>query len=149
MKSWTYSINSHPDWRKGSIDLLDQPWWLALLEFSVSSLGRLYRPLNRIPLPNIRKRQRDLPHSQKLYGWADWYGSLGDLFIATVFNPALTLVFRLQQPYEVSVEIGYDKVRELFAARDPEFFAGHEHADTPDAEQPATHDAAMTEQKKK
>ena len=131
MKTWSYGINALPEYKYGTLHLLDQPWWLAAIDWVVEH-GLYYfccgGPLAHISFPNWFPRARDAERPNDLYTLREWYGSLGDFVHLKLTAPMTGWVFERQRPYEVSVEIGYDRLRELFFERDREFFEQHERA---------------------
>lgn len=124
MKSWSFSANSLPEWNTGVVHLIDQPWYLAAFEWFVwhGLAGFPYTVLRHIPLPNWFPKQRNLPYETDLYTLRDWYGTLGDLWWIFVFDPAFQWMWSKQQKYEITVDIGYPKLKELFGEYDPKFF---------------------------
>lgn len=119
MKSFEYAINSKHN--KASLYLYDEPWWLALcVWFTEHLLVRVYDI--QIPLPNWRKQPRDLPYTTDLYGWRDWYGTVGDVLFCFVFVPAQQWCYMKRQPYEYHFELPYTVLAEQLKEHDPDFF---------------------------
>jgi hypothetical protein len=75
-----------------------------------------------VPLPNWFPKQRNLPYTDELYTWREWYGTFGDLWWIYVFDTAFQWVWSKRMKYEIAVDIGYPKLKELFEKHDPKFF---------------------------
>lgn len=124
--SWTYGTNSHPDWRRGTLYLMDQPWYWALAEWLIECPLAWFcdrSPLARIPLPNwFPKARWPELDPERLYTLREWYGNLGGVLWGLVFSPAFQWYWRHAQQYEIAVDLGYDRVREIFEPRYPDSF---------------------------
>jgi hypothetical protein len=120
MKTWSYGINCHS--RLGSVELVERPWWLALAEWFAFWVDWAW--LSEVDLPNWPKiawEGADEPCSPR-----EWWGTVGGAVNAYVTNPLYQWVWRHPRNRHREVDLGYDKVRELFYADAPEFFDGHE-----------------------
>lgn len=99
MKTYSYGINSHPNWRLGTLFLISRPWYLALIEW----IGYMAdaRWMFYIKLPNWPKIQ-----------WR------------YVTNPLVQWVLAHPRNTIMEVELGYDRVKELFYSENPDLFDG-------------------------
>ena len=119
VQRWSYSINSHPDWMSGEVHFESLPLWLLLVEY----MGVLLAPsfLQCVKLPDWPKGFI----KDDYFGDCsprDWYGTLFDLVWASVTAPILQWVDEHPKREEISIPLGYEKVKEHFYADDPEFF---------------------------
>lgn len=122
MKTWTFSINSLPQYRYGTITAIEQPWWLALIEWLNDEVSHwVCKPLYCIKLPNWFPRQRD-PDDVEKYTLREWYGDLGQVVWVFIFEPLFQWIDHHPERKEYDLEIGYDKVKELFYERSKSFF---------------------------
>lgn len=139
MRSWAFGGNSLPEYRSGTIYLIDRPWWLAALDQIV--LRAIYWlcwcPLGRIPLPNWPKRQRMLPYNEDWYGPRDYWGTFGDVLFVTLHNALFQWLYERQRPYEVLIQIGWDALREALEKHSPDYFAEDDKQRQWEAEQDA------------
>lgn len=128
MKSWTIMGNNHPDHMTGIVVVCNEPWWLALIGwFESRVLSWLCcggcNPIARIPLPNWRKLPRCAPEDETPYGWRDWYGDLGGVLHQALWEPLFYWYWARHVQHEVHVEIGFEKMKALFEATRPDYFA--------------------------
>ena len=130
MTSWSFGANSLPEWRSGSLYLMDQPWYLALAEwflFNVVSwlcCGK-WNPVARIPFPHWFPKVRD-PKDRGLYTLCEWYGDVGEYLHLCVFDPLFQWLWKHQRRYEICVDLGYDRLREVFGERYQAYFEHEE-----------------------
>jgi hypothetical protein len=121
--SWSNGVNPLPQFRYGTLYLREEPWWLALYGWGIDKLGYGCRLLHWIKLPRFIKFTDEDGERISL---RDYYGDLGNIYHIYVFNP----LFHWHELHHKSktwdVEVGYDKVKELFGERDAKFFAEHE-----------------------
>lgn len=121
MRTWDYGINGHPDWRIGSITLYRRPWWLSFLEWLAFWLS--WDWLYKIPLPNRpvivwdREHPKDTACSPR-----EWFGSVGGIVHSFITDPLFQYVWAHPRNRKIEVKLGYERVRELFRADDPEVF---------------------------
>lgn len=125
MKSWNFGGNSRPEYRYGTIYLLDQPWWLSAFDQIVLRFVNWFCwcPIGRIPLPNWPKRQFMLPYNEEWYGLRDYWGTIGDVLFVTIYNALFQWFYVRQRPYEIAIEIGWDRMREVLEQHSPDYFA--------------------------
>jgi hypothetical protein len=119
MTSWTFGGNKLPQFRTGTIYLVFQPWWLALIGwFEESVLARFCDLFMNIPLPNIGKIESD----GEFYTWKEYYGTVGDLIHINIHNPIFQWYYANPKRKEIEFEVGYDKLEELFCEYDKKYF---------------------------
>jgi hypothetical protein len=121
--SWNYSINSLPEFRYGTISLREEPWWLALCGWFIDSVivyGCDF--LYWIKMPKWLAVTDD----GGKYSWRDYYGDLGQIYNIHIFSPLFHWHYSHPKSKRFDVEVGYDRVKELFSERDAKFFAEHE-----------------------
>jgi hypothetical protein len=120
MKTWSYGINSL--YKTASIDLQTGPWWV----FALGRTAELCCDLApSIPLPGAKKRLKDQEDIELNGGnpwttWKEWYGDLSQLFHCFVHIPIFNFCERRIQSR--NVELGYDKVKEMFYEEDKSFW---------------------------
>lgn len=125
MKSWSYGINRHED--HGHVEIVDAPWWLVIIESLAFWID--WQWLHRVPLP-------DWPQIIRQEGWGDerpltpqeWMGDVGCVVLYCVSVPLINWVYRHPRWNERHVEVGFERIKELFGEEDAEFFAEHEAA---------------------
>jgi hypothetical protein len=121
--SWSYGVNAYPQWRKGTLYLREEPWWLALCGWFIDSVvGYGCRWLHWIKMPNFLKIIRG-GHE---YTWRAYYGDLGSIYHVHIFNPLYQWDYGHPRSKLVDIELGYDKVKQLFGEKDAKFFAEQE-----------------------
>ena len=85
MRDWAFGINSHPDWRKGHVEVIEQPWWLCLAEWAAPAVA--WRWLSYIKLPNWPRRRWQYCEPDELYTPREYWGDVGQLVWAYVNAP--------------------------------------------------------------
>ena len=124
MTSWDFGGNCLPQYRSGSIYLIDQPLWLALIGwFSDEILSRICDLLMYIPLPNYGR----IIDEGEFYTIKEYYGTVGDLFHVFVHDPVFQWHWNHKKKKEIIVEVGYDRLKELFSNYDNKYFEEMEH----------------------
>jgi hypothetical protein len=123
MRDWSYGINSLPQWNYGSLHLVDQPWWLWLADKVGEQLSSVccseHTPLKLIPLPK----------------WSifDECEDAALFFHYHVWEPLFTRVWKVQQKYTSTIELGYSKLKEVLEPLPfggyAEIFKSHESLD--------------------
>ena len=122
MTSWSYGVNPYPQWRNGVLYLREEPWWLALCGWVIGYLGYGCHFLHWIKMPNWLKVVRE-GHE---YTWREYYGDLGQIYHVRIFDPLFQWHYGHLKSKIFRVEIGYDRVKEIFGERDAKFFANEE-----------------------
>jgi hypothetical protein len=130
MRDWNIGINSHAEWRLGHVEVVEWPWWLALADWFAGWID--WRWLHRIPLPDWPQAQWNLCDEGETYSPKEYWGDVGGLVFAYVCNPLYQWVYRHPRRKGITVEIGYDRTRELFGEMFNDFFAEHERLDQED-----------------
>lgn len=124
IRSWNIAINNHPKWRLGTVLVVEQPLWLAVLEWFIDYvLGYGCYVFHWIKLPSFLK----LTDEGHEYTWREYYGDVGDLYHLYVFGPIFQWYYRRPGRKEYCVEIGYDKLKDIFGERFARFFADQEN----------------------
>lgn len=118
MRTWGYSINSHPGHQLGVMTVYERPWWLAAIENFALWINWSW--LHHIKLPNCG-RIRDSSNGE-FYTWREWYGSVGSVINLCVSDPIFQWVWHHPRNKRYDIELGYARTRELFYAHSPEFF---------------------------
>lgn len=119
MTSWSYAINKL--YGTGAILLYEESWWIALCGWIINNvIGYGCHLLHWIKFPNWIKIDRN----GYTYGLGEYYGDLGQLYHILIFDPLFQ--WHIRHRKEIWVEVGYDRVKELFGASNPKFFADHE-----------------------
>jgi len=124
MKTWSYSINSRPELMRGSIELEERPWWLALAEWFAFWVD--WRWLSKVKLPDwpqVAWKDADAPCSPR-----EWWGDLGQMVFSYVTQPLFQWAYMHPRNRRTEVDLGYQRVREIFYTQDREFFDEHEAA---------------------
>ena len=123
MRDWSYAINSCPQWRKGHVELVSQPWWLSLIDnFNMRVLVRIEVWLFKVPLPNWFPKPRDPDDPETLYTLKEWSGDLGSVMCVHVTSPLFQWYWHHPRRRSILIDLGYDRVRELFYEDDSDFF---------------------------
>lgn len=125
MKDWTYGINSLPQFKSGHIVLIEQPWWLAFIEWYIDNvIGRFCCLFHWINLPKwLYITDKD---DGKKYSWYEWWGDVGALWHLYVFCPCFYWYCDHPKRIEYKVEIGSDKLKEILYSNDPKYFDDEE-----------------------
>lgn len=101
MRDWSYSINSHPKWMSGTVRVVEQPWWLSLVEWCAERFPPRF--LFRVRLPGRRR-------------------SVGSLLFHSLSHALLQWAWHHPMRREWRIELGYEEVHRLFNDKNPEFF---------------------------
>lgn len=121
MTNWTFAGNYL--FKSGTIYLTYQPFWLSLIGwFEESVLSRICDVLMWIPLPNIG----NIKDGNETCTWKEYYGSIGDLFHIYIHTPVFNWYWNHPNRKEIKVEVGYDKLKELFYEYDKKYFDENE-----------------------
>ena len=120
MKSWGYGINSI--YQKAHIYLEDASWWIFLVDRIVEFLCDHIPPIS---LPKIKMKLKDREDIEfnggsELTTLREWYGDLNQVFHCFVHMPVFN--FCQKRTRCKSIEIGYDKAKEMFYKGDEEFW---------------------------
>jgi len=120
MKSWSYGTNSI--YKKANIYLEEAFWWVFAVDRIAEFLCDL---IPSIPLPKIKMRLKDREDIEFNGGsnWTtlrDWYGDLSQVFHCFVHMPVFD--FCQKRIRCKSIEIGYNRAREMFYEGDKEFW---------------------------
>ena len=121
--SWSYGVNPLPQFRHGTVYLREEPWWLALCGWAIDKIGYGCRMLHWVKMPTFLKYRDE---DGEMMSWRDYYGDLGQIYHCCVFEPLFYWHEGHTKAKEYQVEVGYDKVKELFVVKDAEFFAEEE-----------------------
>jgi hypothetical protein len=117
--SWSFGGNALPQWRSGAIYLYDEPWWLAFCGWFIwSILGSGCNLLHWIAMPSFLKVTREGCE----YTWRDYYGDVGQLWHIYVFDKAFQWHHAHPKHKEIVVELGYDRIKEIFGKHEPKYF---------------------------
>lgn len=123
VKTWYIAGNNLPEFRSGSIIVVERPWRISLAKWIIDQLEWLCcshcNPLVAIPFPTW------LHHTDEdgyTYPLSEWYGDLGGYLWAHVYDPAVRWFWNHAFKYEKRVEIGYDRLREAFYDNYKEYF---------------------------
>jgi hypothetical protein len=119
MRRWTYGINSYR--RTASIHVDDAPWWVFALDNLIEFICDI---IPSIPFPKVKLRLRD-PEDIEINGsewttWKEWYGDLNQYFHLFAHCPVFE--YCRDKMKSQSVDITYEKAREMFYDSDRKFF---------------------------
>jgi len=126
MKTWTYGINTH--YKQGTLYLTTMPLWLYLVGDVLieSVISRVCCLFHWMKLPNIKYKTIQEGTDTYTYTWSEYYGDVGEIFRLLVFFPLSMWYWRHPKRKETPIELGYDKVKELFYTDNPKFFDDEE-----------------------
>ncbi len=120
MKSWSYGINSI--YNKANIYLEEASWWV----FTIDRITEFLCDLTpSISLPKIKMRLKSGEDIEFNGGsdWTtlrDWYGDLSQVFHCFVHMPVSD--FCQKRIKRKSMEIDYNRAKEMFYGEDKEFW---------------------------
>ena len=124
MRRWGYGINSL--YKTGSVYLEDIPIWVWVLEtfvnWTVCIIPRISFP--PIPIRLLMKSSIEWNDGKKWTTLKEWYGSFYGLYWAIIFTPVSEFCWRRTQCD--TIEVGYDKLKELFYEENKDFWDEHE-----------------------
>lgn len=121
MKTWHIATNSHPAWRKGAVWVYERPWWLSLTEWFAFAVN--ISLLRYVKLPNWPRICWDADDPEfSTCSLREWYGDLGGVVHSHITNPLFQWVWSHPKNKKIAVEIGYDRLRDLFQATEPKAF---------------------------
>lgn len=84
ISTWSYAVNSLPQFNCGDIILIDDTWWLAFINFvNEHIIGMGCRLFQYIQLPKWWKITVDGEKTDL----RSWYGTCGDLWHMCVYLP--------------------------------------------------------------
>lgn len=122
-RTWNIGTNSRPEFRYGTLYVYDEPVWLAICNWFVNTVVSFpYTALGWVPLPSWPRRQWRHCKPGETYTLREYYGTLGDLWFAFVYTHCLNWVWDRRMKYEIRVELGFDRLRELFGDTEAEYF---------------------------
>jgi len=121
--SWSYGVNSLPQFRYGTLYLREEPWWLALCGWAIDILGYGCHLFHWIKFPRLIKVKDE---DGDIVSLRDQWGDLGVVYHIKVFDPLFQWHYSHPKSKEYRIEVGYDKARELFVERDVKFFTEQE-----------------------
>lgn len=116
---WEFGVNPHPNWRKGTLYLYEQPLWLGLVGLFVDVIGYGCCLFHWLKFPDWITVARD---GEKLT-MKEWYGDAGQLWHLFIYCPIFEWYDRRKQDYVMVVEIGYDRLKEILGPAHADFFA--------------------------
>jgi len=132
MKTWYYTTNSLSKWQLGSIVVVEQPWYLFVLDW-IGDNSCSFIP--SIPFPNILPRKRisikgcSCEHKEKhcddhetLYTLKEWYGDFRQFWCGQIATPIMYYVFKHPKRKEYTIEVGYKRIKEIFYEHDKNYF---------------------------
>ena len=107
----------------GSVHVYDEPFWLWLYWHFVEGLAGVFTSRAfRVPLPNWPKREWRYCEPGETYTLREYYGTIGDLLFIHIHNPLFQLHWKWHQKYEITIDLGYERLDTLFRKQEPEFF---------------------------
>jgi len=119
MRKWGYGINSYC--KTADIYVDDASWWIFALDRSIEFICDI---IPSIPFPKVRMRLKDPDdiefNESEWTTWKDWYGDLNQWFHLFAHCPVFEC--RRDKMKSESVDITYDKAREMFYDSDRKFF---------------------------
>jgi hypothetical protein len=119
MRKWGYGINSYC--KTAHIYVDDAPWWIFALDRSIEFICDI---IPSIPFPKVRMRLKDPDdiefNESEWTTWKEWYGDLNQWF--HLFAHCLVFEYCRDKMKSESVDITYDKAREMFYNSDRKFF---------------------------
>jgi hypothetical protein len=118
MKTWSYGTNPLPQFRSGSVYLIEAPWWLLFIEWLIDHSHMFIPP---IPFPNFPRRVWFFSDGEETTP-EEWYGDLQMLWCSTVCGPVFNWIFMHPRRVEYVFDLGYDKIREVLGAQDEKYF---------------------------
>ena len=127
MKDWHYGINSYK--KTGHIHIQTGSWYYFALDYVTETICG-YIPA--IPLPKIPFKLRDklsieINDNKKWTNLNDWYGDISSLFCCLVHN--YVLHFCDKHMNHKTIEVEYNKLKELFYEEDKEIWDREEEID--------------------
>lgn len=123
MKTWYISANALPQWRLGSVTVVEAPWYVHFAEWLVDSgfLSCAYIPA--IPFPDIWKRVWDKNDPEfSTQTLKEWYGSLDQWWHCRVCIPITEWAWNHPKRKQWHVDLGYSKLKEVFYLYDKDYF---------------------------
>ncbi len=115
MKNWSYGINSL--YKTGHVFLEEAPWYVFAIARAVEWTCD---HMPAIPLPDRAIKDDDGEETTL----KDYYGELNHLWHAKVHDPVFQ--WAEKQKRMTTIEMSYEKVKELFYKSDSKFFDDHE-----------------------
>lgn len=122
MRDWFFGGNALKRYMHGHIELIEQPWWLSVIEWW-SDHACSFIP--RIPFPNFPKRKWKGGGEEECTP-KEWWGDLGQWYCGTVSMPLLQWVFHHPKRKTYIFDVGWDKLKEIMYEYDKEYFDEHE-----------------------
>jgi hypothetical protein len=120
MKTWSYGINSLPQFMRGSLYLIEQPAWLAFSGWFIESIiGRGCCLMHWIKMP---RWLYIIDEDNEKISFNDYWGDLGAIWHCKIFMPCFNWHYAHPKRIEHCIEIGYNKVKEHFEKSNQKFF---------------------------
>lgn len=119
MRDWSFGGNGLPQFLYGHVTLIEQPWWLSVIEWW-SDHGCSFIP--PIPLPNWPKIHWDKDDPEYVGTPREWYGDLEQMYCSHVATKLTMWVWRHPKRKTYEFEVGWGKLKEIMYEYDKEFF---------------------------
>ena len=120
MRTWYISGNALKRYKYGSVDVEEMPWWLFVVDWW-ADYGCSFIP--PIPFPKFFKITIHEDDGTTYESTPrEYWGDLEQWYCGTVASPLTQWVFRHPKRKSYTVEIGYDKLREIFYESDKKWF---------------------------
>ena len=117
--SWSFGGNSLPQFRSGTVTFYDDPLWLATCGWLIDGvIGYGCRLLHWIKLP----KWIYITHEGIKYSLSQWYGNVGTIYHFVIYQPLYLRYYYHPNRKVVDIEVGYDKLKEMFGEHNPEYF---------------------------
>lgn len=121
--SWSFGGNHLPQFRSGTIWLYDEPLWLAIAGWLIDSvIGNGCPCFHWIKLPKHFFITRDGAR----YSLRDYYGDFGNLYHIWIYDPLFQWHYSHKRRIVISIEVGYDRLKEIFEPIEPAYFSNQD-----------------------
>jgi hypothetical protein len=135
--SWAIAANSHKSWRSGCVLCVEQPLSLAFFEWFMDNvLAAVCCGLHWIKFPNWPRRKWESDDDCE-YTPKEYWGDLGIWYHCHIFVPIFDWYYRRQSRKEWTVEVGYDRLKEIFGEKETEFFKEQDEFWAKDSDDPS------------
>jgi hypothetical protein len=117
--SWSFGGNSLPQFRSGTVTFYDDPLWLSIWGWIIDNIIRYGCWLfHWIKLPkSIYITDEGIKYSLR-----EWWGDVGELYHIYIYGKLWTWYCCHPSRKIVDIEVGYDKLKEMFGEHNPEYF---------------------------
>ena len=122
MRTWSYSINSLPQFKYGTLHLEEMPWYVSLIETVNDRVCYLIGTYLAFDFPNILHHQWDKDDSTYNGSLKEWFGGPYAMWHIYICSPIFDWCWKHPKRKSYDFDLGYDAVKKIMYEHDKKFF---------------------------